>query len=203
MEKLLPRAERAKPTPTFRDAVQAIHRSQRPQGRDSDGLRAGTVQNPQRYEKRLREDVDQQKSKASSTRSARFVVIRDRDDNMEARQFLYEQYKGECQVTGRTFAKSDGTNYFVAVALVPYQGTEYLNQAGNLLCLSADMAARFLYGAFEWIDDIEAKIDAFRPAVDGGSERDRTIRVRIVGEERAIRFSEPHFLRLKALWMSA
>ncbi len=130
-------------------------------------------------------------------------MIRERDDNKEARQFLYQQYKGKCQVTGQTFAKTDGTNYFVAIALVPYQGTQYLNQAGNLLCLSAEMAARFLYGAFEWVDDIGAKIEAFRPAVAGGSEQDRLISVRIVGEERSIRFSEAHFLRLKALWVSA
>ena len=133
-------------------------------------------------------------------RTPRFVVVRERDDNKEARQFLYQQYKGACQVAGQTFAKADGSNYFVAVALVPYQGTDYLNHPGNLLCLSADMAARFLYGSFEWVDDLEAKIKAFCPAVEGGNERDRTIRVRIVGEEKSIRFSEPHFLRLKALW---
>jgi hypothetical protein len=202
LDKLFPRTEPVKPPPTFRDAVQAIHRKLRSQDGEGGGVRAGNVQNPERYEKQLREDIEQRKQKSPSGRAARFVVVRERDDNKEARQFLYQQYKGACQVTGQTFAKADGANYFVAVALVPYQGTEYLNHAGNLLCLSAEMAARFLYGTFEWIDDLGAKIDAFRPAAQGSSDTDRSIRIRITGEDRSIRFSEPHFLRLKALWTS-
>lgn len=202
LDKLFPRMEPVKPPPTFRDAVQAIHRKQRSQDGEGGGVRARYVQNPERYEKHLREDIEQRKQNSPSVRAVRFVVVRERDGNKEARQFLYQQYKGACQVTGQTFAKADGANYFVAVALVPYQGTEYLNYAGNLLCLSAEMAARFLYGTFEWIDDLGAKIDAFRPAAAGGSDTDRSIRIRITGEDRSIRFSEPHFLRLKALWTS-
>src|SRR5207249_3749089 len=105
----------------------------RSQGEEDGDVGAGDVRNPMRYEKQLREDIEQQKKNIPKMRAARFVMIRERDDNKEARQFLYQQYKGDCQVTGQTFAKSDGVNYFVAVALVPYQGTEYLNQAGNLL----------------------------------------------------------------------
>lgn len=202
LDKLFPKAEPIKPPPTFRDAVQAIHRKQRSQGGEGGNVRAGNVQNPVRYEKQLREDIELQKRNNPSVRAARFVVIRERDDNKEARQFLYQQYKGACQVTGQTFVKADGTNYFVAVALVPYQGTDYLNHPGNLLCLSAEMAARFHYGTFEWIDDIGAKIDAFRPAAAGGGEQDRSVRVRIAGEDRSIRFSELHFLRVRALWTS-
>lgn len=58
LEKFFPRTEPAKPPTTFRDAVQAIHRNQRSQEGDGDGPRAGIVQNPQRYEKKLREDID-------------------------------------------------------------------------------------------------------------------------------------------------
>lgn len=203
LDKLFPKTEPAKPPPTFRDAVEAIHRKQRSQAGEGSGADHGNVRNPERYEKQLREDIEQQKKSNPKAQAARFVVIRERDDNKEARHFLYQQYKGACQVTGETFAKADGTNYFVAVALVPYQGAEYLNHAGNLLCLSADMAARFLYGAFEWIDDIGEKIEAFRPTTAGGSEQHRTIRVRITGEAHSIKFSEAHFLRLKALWGAA
>lgn len=202
LDKLFPKTEPAKPPPIFRDAMQAIHRQQRSQGGEGGNERAGNVQNPQRYEKHLREDIEERKRNSPSAQAARFVVIRERDDNKEARQFLYQQYKGACQVTGQTFVKADGANYFVAVALVPYQGTEYLNHPGNLLCLSAEMAARFLYGTFEWIDDIGAKIDAFRSAAAGGGQKHRSILVRIAGEDKSIRFSEPHFLRLKALWTS-
>lgn len=203
IEKLSLKTAPVTPPPTFRDAVQAIHRKQRSQAGEGCSADHGGVRNPERYEKQLREDIEQQKKSNPKVQAARFIVIRERDDNNEARHFLYQQYKGACQVTGKTFVKADGTNYFVAVALVPYQEAEYQNHAGNLLCLSADMAARFLYGAFEWVDDINEKIEAFRPTSAGGSEQHRTIRVRITGEEHSIKFSEAHFLRLKALWAVA
>ena len=200
LDKLLPKTQSVKTPPSFRDAVQAIHRKQRPfETRDNNAL-PGKIQNPERYEKRLRDDIEEKKGRSASARAIRFVLARERDDNREARQFLYQQYKGACQVTGQTFLKSDGANYFVAIALVPYQGTDYLNNAGNLICLSAEMGARFLFGAFEWVDDIGSKIEAFRVETAGGCEQDRSIRVRITGENHTIRFSEQHFLRLKALW---
>lgn len=62
------------------------------------------------------------------------------------------------------------------------------------------MVARSLYASFEWVDDLEAKTKAFRPAVKVDDEQDRTIRSRIVGEEKRIHFTEPHILRLKVLW---
>lgn len=203
LDKLFPRREPPKAPATFRDAVQSIHRKQRNKGDEESPVHAGSVTNPDRYEEKLREVIDDQKHNQPEMRLGKFVVIRDRDDNREARQFLYQQYKGACQVTGQTFLKADGTNYFVAVSLVPYQGTEYLNHAGNMICLSADMAARFMYGNFEWLDEIGEKIESFKPAAAGGSEAHRTIRIRISGEDRAIKFSEPHFLRLKALWTTA
>ncbi len=69
-----------------------------------------------------------------------------------------------------------------------------------MLCLSADNAARFMYGSFGWLDDISAKVEAFKPASSGGQLRDRQIRIRVAGTERIITFTEAHFLRLKALW---
>jgi len=199
MEKVLPKAGPVEPPPSFRDAVRAMYRGQKRQD-ERDVERPENVRNPHRYETKLREEIDEKRTNPAAGRIPRFVVVRERDDNIESRRFLYQQYEGKCQVSGKTFTKADGSNYFVAVALVPYQGTDFLNHPGNLLCLSADMAARFLYGPFEWVDDLEVKVKGFRTAVEGGHERDRALRVRIVGKEMNIRFSEPHFLRLKALW---
>jgi len=202
LDKLFPRSEPLKPPPTFKDAVLSIHRKARSKGREGSPPHGGDVKNPDRYVEKLKEDIAQKRREQLVARAGRFVVIRERDDNKGARQFLYQQYTGKCQVSGQTFSKADGTNYFVAVSLIPYQGTDYLNQAGNMLCLSADVAARFMYGTFEWLDDLGEKIEAFNPAASGGTEQHRTIRIRLAGEERAIRFSEAHFLRLKALWVS-
>ncbi len=203
VEKALSEREPVKPPAPFRDAMQAIHRKQRLRSMEGEGVGLETVQNPERYAQYLREDIEQQKKNSPTAQLGHFIVIREGGDNKEARQFLYQQYNGVCQVSGKTFVKVDGTNYFEAIALTSTLGAEYLNNAGNLLCLSADMAARFRYGAFEWIDDIAEKIKAFSPTSAGGSEQHRTIRIRITGEEHSIKFSEAHFLRLKSLWYVA
>jgi hypothetical protein len=195
--------EQVEPPLKFRDEVQKIHRKQKSPMEEGRDRSHENVQDPKRYEEKLSEYIAQQKLDSPKARVPCFSLIRERDDTRDARDFLYQQYNGECQVTGETFVKADGTNYFVAVALVPYQGTKYLNNAGNMLCLSANMAARFLYSAFDWIDDIGEKIEAFKPAEEGGTEQHRTIRIRITGEEHSIRFSEKHFFRLKALWAEA
>lgn len=200
LDKLFPRAEPTKPPPSFRNAVQSIHRKRQSKIGDDIPPQKGDVQNPDRYVEKLKQGIEQQKREQPAVHSGKFVVIRERDDNDEARQFLYQQYGGACQVSGQTFQKVDGRNYFVAVCLVPHQGADYLNQAGNMLCLSADMAARFMHGTFEWLDELGDKIDAFKPAVSGGTEHHRTVRISIASEERTITFSEAHFLRLKALW---
>lgn len=200
LEKLLPRTEPAETPAKFSDAVRELHRTQHTGDAERASGRDEPVRNPERYQQKLREQIEHQRRGRPAVRVARFNVIREREDNKDARQFLYQQYHGACQVTGQTFKKADGSNYFVTVTLVPYQRTEYLNHSGNMLCLSAEMAARFMYGAFEWIDDIGTKIEAFKTLASGGSEQDRTIRVRITGQEHGIKYSEPHFLRLKALW---
>lgn len=200
LDKLFPRPEPVRVPPTFRDAVQSVHRKGTTTAGEEAPPPGGEVQNPDRYVEKLKEDIANRRGEQLDGRAGRFVVIRERDDNKGARQFLYQQYSGKCQVSGQTFSKADGTNYYVAVSLIPYQGTDYLNHAGNMLCLCADVAARFMYGTFEWLDDLGEKIEAFKAATSGGAEQHRTIRIRLASDERAIRFSEAHFLRLKALW---
>jgi hypothetical protein len=98
-----------------------------------------------------------------------FTVTRERDDTKVARKFLYQEYNGKCQVTGETFRKADGRNYFVAVSLVSLIGSDYLNDPGNMICLSAETAARFMYSEFEWLDNLEDKIRGFFQRVATGN----------------------------------
>jgi hypothetical protein len=203
LDKLLPHGEAEdNPPPSFKAAMGAMHREGRNSATEREGHGESGIQNPDRYSKKLAEEIENKKTAKSNPAQARFSVIREREDSREAREFLYQQYGGKCQVSGETFPKANGKNYFVAVSLVPHQGASYLNHAGNMLCLSADSAARFMYGTFVWIDDIGAKVEAFRPASSGGQLEDRQIRIRIAGEETTISFTEAHFLRLKALWES-
>jgi hypothetical protein len=57
-----------------------------------------------------------------------------------------------------------------------------------------------MYGSFSWLDDINEKIGAFKPASGGGTLRDRQVRIHVAGEESVLTFTEAHFMRLKALW---
>jgi predicted restriction endonuclease len=138
----------------------------------------------------------------TSPRLVTFSVTRDLASNRIAREFLEQEYQGRCQVTGQTFPKSRGGNYFEALSLVGRLDAEYLNDAGNMLCLCPDMVARFMHGGFEWIDSIENKVRAFKSEIEGGSFDMRQITARVAGATVTITWSERHFLRLCALWNS-
>ena len=201
LDKLLPGNDAVgSPPPSFMAAIAELRREGRNASVEDGGHGGGGIQNPDRYSKKLAEDIETQKRDKSNSGPPRFSVIREREESRGARDFLYQQYGGKCQVSGETFPKANGKNYFVAVSLVPHQGVSYLNHAGNMLCLSADNAARFMYGSFAWIDDIGVKVEAFKPASSGGKLQDRQVRIRVAGEDRAITFTEAHFLRLKTLW---
>ena len=94
--------------------------------------------------------------------------MRDNPSNAEARSFLYEQYRGYCQVTETTFPKAnrngDGVaeNYFEACSLLSYANADYLNNAGNMLCVSADTMAKFKYASVEFLESIEDVIETFK-----------------------------------------
>ena len=131
-------------------------------------------------------------------------MVRENTSTSEARDFLYQQYQGHCQVTGKTFPMASGKNYFEAVSLVSRLDVEYLNNPGNMLCLSAEISAQFMHASFEWLDDMETR------SRDTGLQEmavvyppDRQIRIRLAGQEATITWTEQHFMRLIALWKCA
>jgi hypothetical protein len=202
LEKLLPKEAKLAPAGSFKDAVAAIHRTAKRTSEASGATGGDPVRNPERYAGKLREKLKEARDEDNQPRAVTFRLVRERSDTKEARTFLYQEYEGRCQVSGETFTKANGQNYFEAVTLVPTQGTAYLNNAGNMLCLSADMAARFMHASFEWVDDLGQKVDAFKTEREGGTVENRRVRVRLGGEERVVTFTERHFLRLRALWQS-
>lgn len=198
-DKLVPKKQVAPEFKSFRSGIESLHRPQKqelPITQPPSG-----VNNPGRYQQKVDEDtkekLDEIKTKPNIIR---FGLVRATSSNSEARTFLYEEYCGKCQVSGETFLKADGKNYFEAISLVPKIDAEYLNHAGNMLCLSAESAAKFCYGNFEWIDDLETKIKEFKAEKDGGTPEHRQIKIRLVGKVFAITWSERHFMRLISLW---
>lgn len=162
------------------------------------------IKNPATYQEALNDRVEDGVNKHLSTPTIiNHKIIQESPSNEDAKAFLYGEYSGYCQITGETFTKSDGKNYFVAVPLLERADAIYLNDPGNMLCLCAEMAARFMYGGREWIDKPEQKITEFKAERDGGNESHRKIRIKLCGEEQVITYSEGHFMRLKALFEKA
>ncbi len=199
-EKLIPRQRKLPEFKSFKEGIQTLHRAA---ATSSAEVREGLapVSNPERYRRTTEQGVREALTAHEiSPRLVSFAVTRNLTSNKIAREFLEQEYLGHCQVTGQTFPKSRGGNYFEALSLVSRLDAEYLNDAGNMLCLCSDMVARFMHGGFEWVDSIEDKVQAFKSEVEGGTVDMRQVAAQVAGATVTITWSERHFLRLCALW---
>lgn len=206
-EKLIPKKVAPQPAPPFKDALKELMRSQRG---DVGQINANAtpVTNPIRYGGKLGDGVQAAiKTHLTSPHIVTFSPVRDQQSNSQARKLLYSEYQGKCQVTGDTFPKAStnaegvAENYFEACALLSYSNADYLNDAGNMLCVSADTMAKLKNASFEWVDDIETAIEEFQQA---GSAPERiAVRVQLAGEECTVTWSQRHFMHLIALWEKA
>lgn len=206
LKKMIPTVELPPPAPAFKDGLTGLSRSQR--GNISQGsTNPAPVSNPGRYQKKLDDGVaDAVNAHLTSLHIVTFSPVRNQPSNSEARNFLYSEYQGRCQVTGHTFSKAHANqegvaeNYFEACALLSYSNADYLNDAGNMLCVSADTMAKFKNASFEWLDNIEDVIQGFN---NKESKSSATARISLAGEEAQITWNERHFMRLIALWNKA
>lgn len=202
-EKLIPKQRELPEFKSFKEGVQSLHRLATGNPIDGGGGPA-PVSNPDRYRRTAEDAVrDAVTSHRTNPRVVTFSVARDLSSNKLAREFLEQEYQGRCQVTGQTFPKRSGGNYFEALSLVGRLDAEHLNNAGNMLCLCADVAAQFMYAEFTWIDSVEDKILGFKAEKEGGTEAMRKISARVAGQTLTITWSERHFIRLCALWNAA
>lgn len=205
-EKLVPKEIEPQPAPPFKDGLKELLRSQR--GEASQGnTNQSALSNPVRYQKKLDESVeDAVKAHLATPQAVIFTPERIQPSNSDARNFLYSEYQGRCQLTGHTFLKAsanaegEAENYFEACALLSYSNADYLNDSGNMLCVSADTMAKFKHASVEWVDNLEELIERFNNRESGNSA---TARILLAGEEARITWSERHFMRLIALWNKA
>jgi len=207
MLKIIPREIPPKPAPSFKEGLKSLSRPQRGTIEHGDKGRP-PVSDPESYQEKLNERVEEEVIDHQSTpRKFTFSPVKDQPSNKEARRFLYEQYSGRCQVTRTTFPKSsrntDGMaeNYFEACSLLSYGNANYLNDAGNMLCLSADTMAKFKFASVEFLENIEEAIENFN--ANGQTSESVSVRIRLAGEECSIKWSQRHFMRLIALYEKA
>jgi hypothetical protein len=92
-------------------------------------------------------------------------------------------------------------NYFEACSLLSYGDADYLNDAGNMVCVSADTMAKFKHASLEFLDDIEDVIRTFKES--GGNMESMSVKIRLAGEDCSIMWSQRHFMRLVALYEKA
>ncbi|MBA4391851.1 MAG: hypothetical protein C0399_13080, partial [Syntrophus sp. (in: bacteria)] len=202
--KTIPRENPPEPAPSFKAGLKDLGRPQR--GIIEHNVEEGsTVSSPHRYQEKLNEVVEAGVEMHSSTpRTIKCSPVRDLPLNVEARRFLYEEYHGRCQITGVTFPKAyrntDGVaeNYFEACSLLPYKDADYLNNAGNMLCVSADTMAKFKCASYAFLDSFEDIIESLKNSNEQIEKM--TLRISLAGEECSITWSQRHFMRLVALW---
>jgi hypothetical protein len=202
-ERLIPKHRELSEFKSFKEGIQNLHRIGNMNSDDRHEL-PSAVSNPDRYLRNSEESVrEAMLIHREGPRVVAFSVTRNVASNKLAREFLEQEYNGNCQVTGKTFQKRTAGNYFEALSLVGRLDAEYLNDAGNMLCLCPDMVARFMHGHFEWIDSVEEKILAFRAEKEGGTINMRQVTANVAGDKLTITWSERHFIKLCALWSNA
>ncbi len=78
---------------------------------------------------------------------------------------------------------------------------DYLNDAGNMLCVSADTMAKLKCASFEFLDSFEDTIESLK--TNNQQTENVTVRISLAGEKCAITWSQRHFMRLVALYEKA
>ena len=106
------------------------------------------------------------------------------------RERLFQRHPEKLTARQRTISRR--------AALLSYGNADYLNDAGNMLCLSADTMAKFKYANVEFLDSLEDAIRKFN--ANGKSSESVSVKIRLAGEEHYIKWSQRHFMRLVALY---
>ncbi len=207
MLKIIPQEIPPQPAPSFREGLSNMSRSQCGNiSENGTNHSSYPLNNPERYQNKANQEVEEKVRLHEATpQTIRFSLVRESSSNQEARNFLYQEYQGKCQVTGNTFPKAsantngDALNYFEASSLLSYSNADYLNDAGNMICISADTMAKFKHASFEWLEDLDAIIQEFNNKRPGEMDNIKT-RIKLAGAEYEITWSKRHFSRLVSLY---
>lgn len=206
--KIIPHEATSEPALPFKEVLKNLGRSQRDSVTHEDREEKPPVSDGDRYQDNLNDKVEEGVQDHNSTpHTIKFSPIKVNPSNTEARNFLYEEYFGCCQITGTTFPKAAkntegiAQNYFEACGLAPRGKADYLNDAGNMLCVSADTMAKLKHASFKFLDDMEDVIRMFKETAE--NTKSVSVKILLAGEECSITWSQRHFMRLVALYEKA
>ncbi|ASF46699.1 sacsin N-terminal ATP-binding-like domain-containing protein [Methylovulum psychrotolerans] len=206
-EKLKPKMVMPQPAPSFKEGIGNLYRPQRGGIASNEAHNSNNpLSNPERYQKNANQEIEEKVIQHKITpQIIRFSLVRESPSNQKVRDFLYEEYQGRCQITNNTFLKAsantdgDAENYFEACSLLPYGNADYLNDAGNMLCVSADTLAKLKNASFVWLEDLNPIIENFKNRRPAKIESVK-VKINLAEDECEITWSERHFARFVALW---
>jgi hypothetical protein len=163
-----------------------------------DQVNEGPIRNPEQYRTRIQQELEQAKAEEPVI-DARFRRVPRKvwdEKDGDVRAFLEAEYAGHCQICGQTFPKRNGQPYFEGVYIISRTEAQWLDNAGNVLCLCPTCTAKFEYGAVQ-AEDIVDQLLALTTRLEGdGGE---VIRILLCNHEVSIRFTERHLVRFQAL----
>ena len=116
------------------------------------------------------------------------ISLKQKPRDAATKNFLKEEYNGECQICNFTFPRRDGEPHFVAVYIIEYK---ILDNTANVLCLCPNHFAMFKHGNTEAPDIIE-KIKSY---IGGSHHR---VKFQLIDQEVEICFKKRHIIDLIA-----
>jgi hypothetical protein len=165
---------------------------------ETKGNPPGPVRNPDLRRERINKEIEEARGREPAP-DARFVRVERKiweSKDRSPRTFLREEYQGRCQICDDTFLKRDGEPYFEGVYLVSRKTAKWSERPGNILCLCANCAAKFLHGSVEADEDVLEQIMTLKTLAEGGV-LEPSIGIILCGEEARIRYSERHLIDLQ------
>lgn len=207
MLKIIPQEIPPRPAPSFKDELSKLARPQRGDIQSNETYQPNySLKNPERYQNKVNQEAEENIHQYETTpQTIQFSVVRDIPSNQAARVFLYQEYRGRCQITDNTFPKASANSngeaeyYFEVCSILSYNNANYLNDAGNMLCVSADTAAKLKNASREFLEDWSQLIQSFKNRQVGESQSVKA-KIRLAGEICEITWSERHFAKLVTLY---
>jgi hypothetical protein len=159
------------------------------------------LNNPERRREKITEEIktDLEKEHQNSS-EPRFQLVNKKvwdAQNSEAKVFLESEYSGKCQICQFVFHKRNGMPFFNGVRLISSRGANWLDRPGNILCLCANCAAKFMYGKVV-LTELEEKVKSFKAVKEGGSQY-LNIPISLCEEPQILTFSQRHAIDMQIL----
>jgi len=154
------------------------------------------IGNLEKRSSRVEQELDE-KIKNARKRSERFkdvIVSKMECKNPQTKEFLLQEYNGKCQITwDQQFPKRDGKPYFEACYLIPREKAEWVDNPGNVFCLSAEYSARWQFGTKHINPEKLLELDLTKQ----GENNLFIIEIELCGEKKELRITPKHLVAIQ------